>query len=101
MMEPTPPQRHRLCKAQIPIPIPGRSSGTSGHGGSQARLALVRDTHPEPVFHDFPELQARGGLVETQRRRDLGKDQEKPREKWRRKMRKTEASLGTGEPRVA
>lgn len=87
--------------AQIPIPTPGRSSGTSGHGGSQAWLALVRDTHPEPVFHDFPELQAWGGLVETQRRRDLGKDQEKPREKWRKKMRKTETSLGIGEPRVA
>lgn len=95
--------------AQTPVSTPGRSSGTSGHRGSQARLALVRDTHPEPVFHNypepvfhnFPELQAWGGLVETQRRRDLGKDQEKPREKWRKKMRKTETSLGTGEPRAA
>lgn len=43
----------------------------------------MRDTHPKPVSHDFPELQAWAGLVETQRRRDLGKDQEKPGEKWR------------------
>lgn len=36
---------------------------TSRHGGLQAWLALMRDIHPEPVSHTFPELQAWEGLV--------------------------------------
>ena len=46
----------------------------------------MRDTDPKPVSHTFPELQAWAGLVETKRRRDLGKAQEKPGEKWRGEM---------------
>lgn len=69
---------------------------TSRHEGPQAWVALVTDTHPEPVSHTFPELQAWAGLVRPREGgiwRKIKKSREMERE--------GEKTQGPGEPAVA
>lgn len=102
------PPLRPLCQLRCPPPqllalvwgTPGSLSGTLGHGGPQAWLASVKDTHPEPVSHTFPELQVTAGPGDLEKE-GSGEGSRKRREKWREKAKKPESSLGPGEPRAA
>lgn len=56
---------------------------------------MVRNTHPKPVSHTFPELQAWAGMVETKRREGFGESSRKAGRKMEGEGEKTRDLRGT------